>query len=434
MHTIRDIPKGKLRDDTFLFLSNVILAEIYIPLFRSRRDEDSLRKLCDSHKTTATELIKRSIDEFGKFSLAHNGTFDICQFCLRFLAITLSLENFRVITLDRIPTFRRTSLPRKAIFTIFDELNPGFPPIDVPNHHLKSELSSEIWQILIENLGNLCRRRLKTSETIGYHYTSVDTLFNILRGNSLWLTEINKLNDMDEFQRSHTDLRKKLDANYSGFPKARLLGQLFKYLQDPPLSELASSVFVFSMTHEPESSSQWQNYGQNGTGVCIGFDTSLFLNPDHNFFLFDIMYNMTDGDLSHHIMEYIIFEAIHASQVIFEEANAESSFSDIKPNIGTLLSIILSSYKNSAFLNENEMRMCVIAPRPDSIKVRRGIYGESKYVEQTFRTSSGMTFLPITHVVLGNKVSSEENIRIRETMSKTQYQHVKISESTTRLR
>lgn len=108
-----------------------------------------------------------------------------------------------------------------------------------------------------------------------YHYTDQKGLLGIIRGKSIWATDIRYLNDAAEFDHA-IGLALKL------MPPAKELYQnedrpLLEKLQDdlasmPKLTFAFYGIFVCSFSAERDQLSQWRAYCPAGTGFSIGFD------------------------------------------------------------------------------------------------------------------------------------------------------------------
>ncbi len=106
-----------------------------------------------------------------------------------------------------------------------------------------------------------------------FHYTSNDTLLNIVRSRSLWLTHALFLNDSTEFQHGMRKFMSGIDHfEKHGFDKGWLdhIRNFFSKELNDPLAQ----PFVFSLSQERDQLSQWRGYGDFGHGVSIGFSAN----------------------------------------------------------------------------------------------------------------------------------------------------------------
>ena len=111
-----------------------------------------------------------------------------------------------------------------------------------------------------------------------YHYTSAQSLLGILNSRELWLSEHSYLRDYSEVTngvKTLIDLMKNkrgieyIDAVYNNDQQDVKLALL---------SNLCYHTFVFSLTEDDDSKSQWSEYGDSYMGICLGFDHDKILN------------------------------------------------------------------------------------------------------------------------------------------------------------
>ncbi|WP_417748334.1 DUF2971 domain-containing protein [Rosistilla oblonga] len=104
-----------------------------------------------------------------------------------------------------------------------------------------------------------------------FHYTSTDTLEQIVQSLQIQFTEIRQLNDADEWIAAIDfyckDSRTIASERLAGFI------EIFELLVK--MDTLPWHVACFS--RRPDIDSQWRNYADNEHGVCVGFDTNHFI-------------------------------------------------------------------------------------------------------------------------------------------------------------
>lgn len=104
-----------------------------------------------------------------------------------------------------------------------------------------------------------------------YHYTSLETALNILRGKSLWLSSISHQNDSEELKGGikryiYHSLRE------MGMKEERIDAQIDSFLQQIVKNK---RIFCTSFSKECDLLSQWRGYAEMGEGCAIGFDKKL---------------------------------------------------------------------------------------------------------------------------------------------------------------
>lgn len=125
-----------------------------------------------------------------------------------------------------------------------------------------------------------------------YHYTDANGLLGILKKNQIWLTNIQFLNDSNEFEEGEEYITqaieeeiKFIEANPYPPPEGSPFEEISQkaiidYLlhiksnlqRGHPQSDPRSFLFVFSLSKEKDLLSQWRGYCPNG-GYSIGFET-----------------------------------------------------------------------------------------------------------------------------------------------------------------
>lgn len=139
------------------------------------------------------------------------------------------------------------------------------------------------------------------SEKLVYHYCSTRAFFEIIRSGKIRLGNLLLMNDPTELFLRKFPIAKHVYELYKNYPfefkiqeaekefgmndyliPARLESNLFCNRQYSKL------FFAFCLTTESDSLSQWRQYGENGKGICLGFDVNLLKkyaenNADFNF-------------------------------------------------------------------------------------------------------------------------------------------------------
>lgn len=103
-----------------------------------------------------------------------------------------------------------------------------------------------------------------------FHYTCADGLLGMIQNGTLWLSQIQYMNDSHEYH--HTfDIAKQRLGHYACVGescKRALSAKLFDYFSS---SKTMSRTYVFALSEKPDLLSQWRGYAKDG-GYCIGFD------------------------------------------------------------------------------------------------------------------------------------------------------------------
>lgn len=107
-----------------------------------------------------------------------------------------------------------------------------------------------------------------------FHYTDVGGLKGIVENGELWCTDIRYLNDGSEFTHGIELIEKEIKKACRRLEGLELrffeglLDNITGYIR--PENPLPTRRFVFSLSEESDSLSQWRAYASEG-GVCLGF-------------------------------------------------------------------------------------------------------------------------------------------------------------------
>ena len=116
--------------------------------------------------------------------------------------------------------------------------------------------------------------------TVFYHYTSISSLFQIIKNKSLLLSSVESLNDVEEASYSIDDFERDFKSLCESKSNDELIPFLYNEVFLPKskeFRELASAEinpFVFSLSRNKDNLAHWERYGDYRKGVCIGFDIS----------------------------------------------------------------------------------------------------------------------------------------------------------------
>lgn len=116
-----------------------------------------------------------------------------------------------------------------------------------------------------KNLTNM----MKPQSTV-FHYTSLETLINIIENKSLWFSNIGDLNDPQEMKFGQKVIENIiLTKCYKSEEIIKCIKELGKVLFD---NFNYTPFYLLSASENKDSYQQWINYGDSGEGVSIGFD------------------------------------------------------------------------------------------------------------------------------------------------------------------
>lgn len=118
-----------------------------------------------------------------------------------------------------------------------------------------------------------------------FHYTSLNVLYNIIRNQELWFSNLKNSNDPNEVYLTSEHYNAYLeDLKVNPYHVTPIVLEKNNIMGFP---------YGLSFTKSKDSLSQWERYGDNSKGVSIAFDIDFmqdFLNKNYHFkFYFDKM-------------------------------------------------------------------------------------------------------------------------------------------------
>lgn len=223
-----------------------------------------------------------------------------------------------------------------------------------------------------------------------YHYTSVDTLLNILKNYQasgqtdvleMWASSIYTMNDPTEMQYAY-DFVIRMIAMYEDEHSIELKDRPSRYMDDLKKTDLSDAPediiaqhiynpsktpFVFSCSKLEDHLPMWRMYGDNGRGVCLCFDRSE-LEKIPNWTTMDVSYNknISPTDETYQCMQTVIFnECERCYQTLKTITDYEARAKEKIVTWGSLCAVIGPFVKDEAYKHEQEMRMSLIVSQID---------------------------------------------------------------------
>lgn len=102
-----------------------------------------------------------------------------------------------------------------------------------------------------------------TTKELIYHYTSLNALYSILKNKEVWLPSFFSTDDELEDGEIKKIVREIFQEKYKDYPQKIAKKEW-----------LGGEYYVMSFTKNADSATHFSQYGNNGQGVCIGFDPS----------------------------------------------------------------------------------------------------------------------------------------------------------------
>jgi hypothetical protein len=213
-----------------------------------------------------------------------------------------------------------------------------------------------------------------------YHYTAAEALHGIIMKKEIWFTDIRFLNDRQEFHHTcglMSDCIKYISGKHRDNwisrgcrPEAfdQMVANMMSKVGDSDNYLIRHSIeggfpFVFSLSAESDSLSQWRAYGN--AEVCIEFDSDVLsesiARPQK------VQYVTRDGRVAGIFIEsvtrFFVDHLMHINNGWIDPEVMNDGIDDFR-----FPSSIFMSYKNPAFSDEKEWRLSLdILPEDDSI-------------------------------------------------------------------
>lgn len=259
-----------------------------------------------------------------------------------------------------------------------------------------------------ENKGN--------STNLIYHYTSLNTINEILKSNSLRACDLKRLNDRREykiwfevFEQAVDKFHEKKDvAKYEDFLK-RIKAEIdtFKSID----------CYVTCFSQERDLLSQWRAYGDDGQGICISFelrellkDLYQFNDPDSDFKLlhgpleynYEKVYNDIYIKIEELIHDYLISNI--SLEQYFNRIDKNNFFKDKSKRIY----MRIQDLKDSSFFEEKEFRL--FYQILNDVKDKEiSTFERNKRIIPFVSLEFGDKKIPIKEIILGPSLSDKED-------------------------
>lgn len=138
----------------------------------------------------------------------------------------------------------------------------GFPPDKMEKLNSLQNNISEVWL-----------RRHAPAPSLLYHYTTADGFIGILNTASIWLTNLQYMNDLSELQYATDLITEALDSKSKEHKSNEVLKEFFQRTRNTfsPF-EGGTEAFAICVCENGNLLSQWRAYGGRGGGYAIGLD------------------------------------------------------------------------------------------------------------------------------------------------------------------
>ncbi len=225
----------------------------------------------------------------------------------------------------------------------------------------------------LENVTEGIYRNLIPEIPTLYHYTSQENFLKLFYSKSLWFTDLQYLNDSQEYDYAIGKIKEIILENYN----SELFRDNFSFYSKP--------IYTFSFTEKRDSLSQWRGYCSNG-GIAFSLykDHLDTLIKSNNIYLSKCYYDKDD------IMQLVIEKIIGSTPEKFYEMRDSpyrgSKFGHIYEDIAYRIRQYAPLIKHPAFMDEKEWRIVADSLNRNDFKrlYRSGNSNIIPYVNMSF--------------------------------------------------
>ena len=195
-----------------------------------------------------------------------------------------------------------------------------------------------------------------------YHYTSLDGFKGIVSSNNIWLSNSMKTNDYKEIKWI-TELLKDM------YPKKETVISKFNEEYNKWISDYFRP-HICCLSYNYDQLSQWRGYGNDGKGICIGFNQKYFNQ-------------IREIENKEFQVEEVIYDLETQKSMVRDFISKSDFFSFIdKSNINGINGLLLTApilemgikFKHNSFCEEQEVRLIhgnnELAAEPDMFNYR----------------------------------------------------------------
>ncbi|MBU3221028.1 DUF2971 domain-containing protein [Clostridium algidicarnis] len=190
-------------------------------------------------------------------------------------------------------------------------------------------------------------------QEIFYHYCSVDVLLSILKNDELRLSDIEKSNDYTERKWMMSKIKEEFiniaSKNNVIEEKEKLIKVFCRLGND---FEILANIYATCFSKDGDLLSQWRAYAQDGSGVAIGFSAELLKKVN------DFKYGIKFLPIIYNSEKQKEYKEIQAKKILDLFLQGDDLFHAMSEVFTNDLEN-LCCYKNPAFYEEKEWRLCI---------------------------------------------------------------------------
>ena len=262
-----------------------------------------------------------------------------------------------------------------------------------------------------------------------YQYTSVDGLRGMVQGKTIWATNINYLNDTEEYRHGERLINERLKRRRKS-RKNPASKHFFELLEGTSKWFSDDDVFVASLSERGDLLSQWRGYTPNGAGYCMGFASGALEKIAWNNARLQLLRCRYDREDQIASVDKLIDDTLRQWSESWKPHGEQGSF----VNLGLIYAFniyrlfLAGAMKHPTFSEEKEWRLLGVQRGHDQIKFRPGRSFLVPYIELDWKGPgdrsplSSVRLGPCPHPVLARKslqkfleVSGADHVSVEET-------------------
>ena len=244
-----------------------------------------------------------------------------------------------------------------------------------------------------------------------WHYTDAAGMYGIVTSSQLRFGDARLLNDRTEQIYAERLLQEVVREG--SLPDKH--GVIASALESIDSSQHPIRLYVCSFSETRESISQWQRYGADGAGYCIGFDVSE-LDALFGEYLWRKRMRYQPGKQRELLRKKLrVASAVQEEWPTFDKSTLEFEFLIGAAKLGADLDDAMLQIKNPFFEDEREWRYVLMKDaraqdgKPTSPEqfTPRGVYVKPFIAIPPLKGTTAQTKLPVRNIVCGPKLNFE---------------------------
>jgi Protein of unknown function (DUF2971) len=186
-----------------------------------------------------------------------------------------------------------------------------------------------------------------------FHYTNLSALIGIIENQCLWATSLHSLNDRNEYKHGIDIVKEAIESIRTEENKSILHAISVVLNQDSEVDR-----YVVCLSKNGDSLSQWRAYGNNGSGISIGFnreklEAALLGKNSYRYIIYDKEKQIAAVKLILHETVKFFFPI----KDNYSWPNESYYYWLVGYSVSNVLSFIIANYKDPAFEEEREYRI-----------------------------------------------------------------------------